>query len=109
MKEIKWQASSLKDIKAFPVDARREAGFELKSIQSGESPSDWKPIPTVGKGVREIRIHLHNEYRVMYVASFSDAIYVLHAFVKKTQKTKKSDLDLAKSRYQEVLRMRRQS
>lgn len=102
MKQIHWKGSSLKDINAFSVDAKREAGFELYNVQSGRDPSDWKPMPSIGQGVREIRIHKNNEYRVIYVANVGSAVYVLHAFLKKTQKTSKRDIDLAKHRYREI-------
>ena len=107
MKDIIWEGSSRKDLSAFPVNARRRAGYELFNVQSGEEPSDWKPIHGVGRGVKEIRIHLENEYRVIYVANFKDAVYVLHSFVKKTQKTAKKDIEIAKNRYQEILKKRR--
>ena len=103
MKKIIWQGSSKKDVISFPVDARRRAGYELFNVQSGEEPSDWKSMHGIGRGVKEIRIHLKNEYRIIYVAQMEDAIYVLHAFVKKTQKTPKKDLEIAKVRYQEIM------
>ncbi|WP_309729693.1 type II toxin-antitoxin system RelE/ParE family toxin [Chamaesiphon sp. OTE_75_metabat_556] len=75
----------------FPDDARRRAGFELRSIQQGDFPSDFKPMSTVGKGVEEIRIRTDDAYRIFYVARFEDAVYVLHSFQKKTQKTSRRD------------------
>lgn len=65
-------------------------------------PNDWKPISSVGGGVVEIRLHGRVEHRVLYVAKFEEAVYVLHAFQKKSRRTPKSDLDLARSRLQEV-------
>ena len=89
----------------FPEDARREAGHELYQVQQGRDPSDWKPMPTIGAGVREIRIRdASGAYRVVYIATFSDAIHVLHAFQKKTQKTARSDLELATARLQQLKR-----
>jgi len=81
---------------------RRSAGFELAQVQQGLAPSDWKPMASVGQGVKEIRIHVLGEWRVLYVAKFDDAVYVLHAFHKKTQKTLQSDIELARKRYQRL-------
>ncbi|MCO5192423.1 MAG: type II toxin-antitoxin system RelE/ParE family toxin [Anaerolineae bacterium] len=102
MKELKFVGSALNDLRAFPAEARRQAGFELYAIQPGFDPSDWKSMKSVGSGVREIRIRVLGEWRVIYVANFADAIYVLHAFQKKTQKTSTQDLLLARHRYQQV-------
>lgn len=82
-----------------PADARRDIGVELTLVQGGDLPTDWKPIRGVGAGVMEIRVHRPGEFRVIFVAKFAEAVYVLHAFGKKTQKTPKADLDLAKRRY----------
>ena len=94
-------------MRAFPDDARREAGFELGEVQKGLEPSDWKPMTVVGSGVKEIRIHTENEYRVMYVDNFAEAVYVLHAFGKKTQQTSKKDIDLASQRDRELVNERK--
>lgn len=99
MKRLVFVGSSLEDLKEFPAEARRAAGFELGSVQRGLDPSDWKPMKEVGPGVREIRIHVLGEWRVLYVAKFAEDIYVLHAFQKKTQKTKRGDIELAQTRY----------
>ena len=107
MKPISWLGDSLDQVRAFPDGARREAGFELGEVQKGFDPSDWKPMAGVGAGVREIRIHSENEYRVMYVAKFADAIYVLHAFGKKTQQTSKKDIELASQRYRDLVNERK--
>ncbi len=85
-KEIRWVGSAYDDLLAFPVEPRREAGFQLGKVQAGLDPTDWKPFNEVGAGTREIRIRDANGiYRVMYVAKFEEAIYVLHCFQKKTQ------------------------
>ena len=97
----------LDDLKAFPDDARQRAGFELYRLQQGLEPTDWKPMPTVGAGVREIRIQTGRAFRVLYVAKFGEAVYVLHAFEKKSQRTAKRDLDVAHQRLAEILRQRR--
>jgi phage-related protein len=93
---------SLEDLRDFPEEARREAGHQLHLVQIGLEPDDYRPLPSVGTGVMEIRIHGATEHRVFYVAKFSDAAFVLHAFEKKTQKTTKRDLDLGKERLKEV-------
>jgi len=100
MKDVLFMGSSLDDIKNFPAGARRDAGFELSNVQSGLQPSDWKPMSTVGSGVGEIRIKDEvGIFRVIYVAKFKEAVYVLHVFEKKTRKTSKADIALAKARY----------
>lgn len=107
-KPLVWLGSSLADLRGFPAYARRQAGHELHQVQQGLSPSDWRPMSSVGPGVVEIRIHEEQEHRVFYVAKFEEAVYVLHAFEKKTQKTSKRDIDLARTRYAELLRLRRE-
>jgi phage-related protein len=102
MKRLVFVGSSLEDLKEFPAEARRAAGFELEFVQRGLDPSDWKSMKEVGAGVREIRIHILGEWRVLYVAKFAEAIYVLHAFQKKTQKTKGEDIELARTRYRQI-------
>ncbi|MDK2797768.1 MAG: hypothetical protein PWQ19_1318 [Tepidiphilus sp.] len=104
-KPIEFRGNSLDDLRAFPLSAKREAGYQLDRVQNGLEPDDWKPLNTVGLGVREIRIRdAAGAFRVVYVAKFTDAVYVLHCFQKKTEKTSKADLDLAKKRYQELLK-----
>ena len=98
MKEIYWIGSSYDDLLDFPTEAKKDAGYNLHRLQIGLDPYDWKPMTSVGVGVREIRVHQEGEYRVLYIAKFSDAIYVLHSFIKKTQQTRKRDLDIAKER-----------
>lgn len=107
MKPITWLGDSLEQVRAFPDEARREAGFELGEVQKGLDPSDWKPMAVVGAGVKEIRIRTENEYRVLYVAKFAEAVYVLHAFGKKTQQTSKKDIELASQRYRELVNERK--
>jgi phage-related protein len=107
LRPIHWLGSSLDDIRAMPEDARRDIGVELTLVQGGDLPTDWKPIRGVGAGVMEIRVHRPGEFRVIYVAKFAEAVYVLHAFGKKSQKTPKADLDLAKRRYAQMLALRR--
>jgi phage-related protein len=102
MKRLKFVGSSLDDLRDFPEEARRTAGFELRTIQNGLEPRDWKPVASVGTGVREIRIHVLGEWRIIYVANIRDAIYVLHAIQKKTQKTSQRDIELARKRYKQI-------
>ena len=104
MKEIKWIGSSYKDLLSFPKDSKKEAGYQLDKIQRGEDPSDWKSMLSVGVGVKEVRIHHTNEFRIIYLAKYGDAVYVLHCFVKKTQTTSKKDIDLAKERLKLIKR-----
>ena len=94
-----WLGSSLADLRAFPVDARRAAGYQLRRVQSGLMPSDWKALPSVGPGVYEIRVHTEVEHRVFYVAKFSRAICVLHAFEKRTRHTRLADIEVGRRRY----------
>ena len=102
MKPLRFVGSSLTDLHNFPAEARREAGFELYAIQRGFEPSDWKPMKAIGSGVREIRIRVLGEWRVLYVAKFADTVYVLHAFQKKTQKTSRKDIEIAQRRYKQL-------
>lgn len=105
MKPIEFRGDSLDCLREFPRDARREAGFQLDRVQRGQEPFDWKPMSTVGSGVREIRIRDDSgAFRVIYVAKLADAVYVLHCFQKKTQATAKRDLDLAERRYRELMK-----
>ena len=85
MKPLNFVGSSLDDLRNFPEEARRAAGFELRAVQSGLEPTDWRKMNVVGPGVKEIRIHVLGEWRVVYVAKLADAVYVLHAFQKKSQ------------------------
>ena len=106
-KPLSWLGSSRSDLKAFPQDARRIAGFQLRRVQQGLEPNDWKPMPAVGPGVREIRIHTGLEHRVFYVAKFTEGVYVLHAFEKRTRKIPKRELELARDRFYTLVMKRR--
>jgi len=104
-KPVEFRGSSLDDLRAFPVDARRAAGHQIDRVQRGQEPDDWKPMPSIGQGVREIRIWDEaGTFRVVYVARFTQAVYVLHCFQKKTDKTARTDLALATKRYRELLK-----
>lgn len=103
-KQIEFRGRSLDDLRSFPLSARREAGHQLDQVQNGQEPDDWKPMNTVGQGVKEIRIRdAAGAFRVIYVAKFVDAVYVLHCFQKKSEKTSAADLDLATKRYRDLL------
>lgn len=103
MKLLRFAGSAKTDLSAFPDRVRTRAGYELFMIQSGREPSDWKSMPAVGPGAAEIRVRDETgAYRVIYVARFADAIYVLHAFQKKSQKTARADLMLAAQRYRDI-------
>jgi len=104
-KLVEFRGSALNDLRAFPAAARREAGHQIDQVQQGRDPDDWKPLSTVGQGVREIRVRDEDgAFRVIYVVRFKDAIYVLHCFQKKTQKTSKMDLELATKRYRDLVK-----
>jgi phage-related protein len=104
-KPVEFLGNSLDDLRAFPLAARREAGHQIDQVQNGHEPDDWKPMNTVGKGVKEIRIRdAAGAFRIIYIAKFADAVYVLHCFQKKTEKTNKGDLDLAAKRYRDLLK-----
>jgi phage-related protein len=95
--------SSRDDLIAFPADARREAGYQLERVQHGDEPHDWIPMASVGPGVREIRIREPSgAFRVLYLATHPETIYVLHCFQKKSQQTSRQDLVLAKARLKAV-------
>lgn len=104
-KPLEFRAGALDDLRGFPIAARREAGHQLDQVQQGRDPDDWKPMGTIGQGVREIRIReTDGAFRVIYVAKFEAAIYVLHCFQKKTQKTSREDVALATRRYKDLLK-----
>lgn len=107
-KPLAFVGSSREDLRSFPADARRRAGFELDQVQRGLLPTAWKPMTSIGSGVMEIRIHTGVEHRVFYVAKFEEAVYVLHAFQKKGQKTSKRDMELGRARLSEILAQRRE-
>ena len=103
MKELHWIGTSLDDLRGFPTDARAEAGTDLRLVQQGVDPRDWKPMPEVGAGTREIRVRTKDgAFRVFYVVENATDVYALHAFQKKTQKTRKEDIELAARRYRLV-------
>jgi len=103
-KPVEFLGTSLDDLRAFPSSAKREAGYQIDLVQNGSDPVDWKPMKAVGQGVREIRVRdSDGAFRVIYIAKFADAVYVIHCFQKKTEKTNKADIDLASKRYRDLL------
>ena len=106
-KPLLWVGSALDDLRRFPEPARRAAGYQLRRVQLGLMPDDWKSMASVGAGVYEVRLHTSVEHRVFYVAKFEEGIYVLHAFEKRARQTRTVDIEVAKVRLAEVLRHRR--
>lgn len=105
LKPVTFQGDSLERLRDFPTDVRQQAGHELYRVQTGRDPIDWKPMQTIGAGVREIRLRdASGAFRVIYVATFADAVHVLHAFQKKSQKTARRDLELAAARLRDLKR-----
>lgn len=107
-KPIDWRGSALDDVRAFPEDAKKVAGFQLRKVQQGANPDEFKQMPEIGAGVNEVIVDTADGwFRVMYVAKFEEAVYVLHSFQKKTNKTSQSDKDIAKRRYKAVVEERK--
>ena len=104
-KPIYWIGSSYKDLLNFPAEAKQDTGYQLHRIQNGLNPEDWKPFQSIGVGVKEVRLSdSGNAYRIMYIEKFAEKIYVLHSLQKKTQKTRSKDIELAKTRYNAILK-----
>jgi phage-related protein len=104
-KPVVFRGSALADLRAFPDAARRQAGFQLDLVQNGRDPDDWKPMTTIGAGVREIRVRGEaGAFRVIYVAKVADAVFVLHCFEKKSQRTSRLDTELATRRYKDLVK-----
>lgn len=107
MKEAIFLGDSKDVIRGFPKEVRVAAGTQLRLIQFGLDPLDWRPMKTVGKGAREIRVRDRSgAFRLIYTAIFADAVYVLHAFQKKAQRTPQRDLEIAARRYAMLVRNR---
>ena len=103
MKELEFLGNSLENIQLFSYSAKQRTGYELHKVQSGLEPDNWKPMTSVGSGVKEIRVAASDGiYRTVYIAKFKETVYVLHAFQKKDQKTRQEDVDLAKKRLKEI-------
>jgi len=107
LKDVFFEGQARTELKSFPKEVRRTAGKQIMRLQSGLSPHDSRPIRSIGVGVREIRIRDGAQYRVIYVATFSEAIYILSGFQKKSQKTPKSEIEKAKTRFAALREYRR--
>ena len=107
-KKVIWATGTRRRLKDFPLVARKKAGEQLYRVQEGKEPEDWKPIRSVGPGAMEIRIHQPHEHRVIYIATFPEGVYVLHAFEKKTQQTPQKDIAIARANYAEIQKRRAQ-
>jgi len=108
MKPVDFCGDALDALRAFPESTRRRAGYQIDKVQHGEEPDDWKPMKTIGAGVREIRIREEaGAFRVVYLAKLADAVYILHCFQKKTEQTSGRDVDLARKRFNELMERRR--
>ncbi len=108
MRPVRFLGDSLKAIREFPKDARQNAGYRLEMVQDGKQPDDFKPMPSIGRGVEEIRIWDESgTYRVIYTARLAEAVYVLHAFQKKTQATSARDMEVARERFKGLMGGRR--
>jgi phage-related protein len=104
MRPVRFLGDSLQCLRDFPKGVRHDAGYQLAKVQRGDQPDDFKPMPAIGKGVEEIRVlDSTGAYRVIYMARRPEAVYVLHAFQKKTQATPKNDLQIAKRRLRQLL------
>ena len=105
-KPLQWAGGSLAELRAFPAEARRRAGYQLRRLQQGLRPDDWKPMTRVGPGVAELRVHTGTEHRVFYIAKLDEAVYVLHGFEKSTRQTPHAAIALARKRLAAVLQAR---
>ncbi|WP_119388182.1 type II toxin-antitoxin system RelE/ParE family toxin [Taklimakanibacter lacteus] len=102
-RQVVFLGSTQEDLQEWPDEARREAGHQLWLVQNDREPTDWKPMPSVGPGAREIRIQENGgQWRVLYVAKIRGLVHVLHVFNKKTQQTSQRDVNLGKSRYRSI-------
>ena len=104
MRTVVFEGNTLEIIRQLPDEVRQRTGYEIDRVQRDVEPENWKPFPTIGQGVREIRVQVGRQYRIIYIAKFESKIHVLHVFMKKTQKTRNSDIEIAKNRLKAVNR-----
>jgi len=105
MKPVRFLGDSLERLRQFPNEARHDCGYQIDLLQRGQQPNDFKPMPSIGKGVEEIRVReADGAFRVIYTARLAEAIFVLHTFQKKSQATSKTDIKIAKLRFAELMR-----
>ena len=108
IKPLRFRGISLEAPREFSVDARQGAGFQLDRIPRGLEPDDWKPMATVGSGVKELRVWDEaGTFRVIYLAKLGEAVHLLHCFQKKTEQTSEKDMRLARKRYKDLMKERR--
>ena len=104
IKPVKFRGDALESLRRFPESARQDAGFQLDKVQRGRDPDDWKPMRSIGPGVKEIRIRdVTGAFRVICLATLADAVYVLHCFQKKSEQTSNKDIQLARKRYKDLM------
>ena len=108
LKKVIWLGSSKERIKKWPEITKDIAGEELQRVQAGENPLDWRPMPDVGFGVKEIRVHNPGEYRVFYIANYPEAVYVLRVFAKKSEKTALKDIRIGRAQYAALQKLRKE-
>jgi phage-related protein len=109
MKPVHFVGTSREDLRRLPDSVQETAGFQLFKLQQGKEPDDWKPMPVVGLGVQELRVRdERGAFRVFYVAKFDEAVYVLHVFQKRSQRTGRRVLEVGKIRYNDLLEWRRE-
>ncbi len=107
LRPLRFLGRSYEDLTSFSTSVQDDAGYQLQLVQEGKEPEDWKPMKTIGVGVNEIRVRDRSgAFRVIYIAKLEDAVYVLHCFEKKSQRTSQADLDLATARYKALIRGR---
>ena len=100
---VVWEADSREILQSFPDAARQNFGFELWRLQQGEKPSDYRPLPSIGTGVFELRDQDERAwYRIVYLSRINDVIYILHCFEKKSRKMPKREFETAKQRLKAV-------
>lgn len=105
VKPVVWMGGSREDLREFPETVQDSLGFELYRVQCGLEPKDWKPMTSVGTGVKEIRVRDDaGIFRMIYLATRPEGVYVLHCFQKKTQRTSRSDVELATKRFKSITR-----
>ena len=104
MRKVVFEGNTPEIIRQLPDDARYRSGYEIDRVQRDKEPENWMPFPAIGQGAREIRIQVDGQYRIIYIAKFEGKVHVLHVFKKKTQKTRKSDIEIAKHRLKDVIR-----
>ncbi len=108
MKPVEFLGDTYRVITGFPKDARQAAGYQLRRVQDGIPPEDFRPRQDIGPGVEEIRVWVSSgTYRVMFTARLREKVYVLHAFQKKTQETSKRDNEIARKRFAQLMRGRK--